>query len=82
MSRRRRTIRAIEIAHVTLSCNPPRPTRTGDADEEGRVLLVCPPVEVLRRWLERADIKKGRPSGRSTEGTPWRRRRSHRSRSI
>ena len=45
-------------------------TKTSGADEEGRVLLVCPPVEVLRRWLERADIKKGRPSGRSTEGTP------------
>ena len=29
MSRRRRTIRAIEIAHVTLSCNPPRPNQDG-----------------------------------------------------
>jgi hypothetical protein len=36
------------------------------------VLLVCPPVEALREWLERADIKKGRSSGRSTDGTPWR----------
>jgi hypothetical protein len=34
------------------------------------VLLVCPPVEALREWLERADIKKGRSSGRSTDGTP------------
>jgi integrase len=34
-------------------------TKTGDADEEGRVLLVGPPVEALREWLERADIKKG-----------------------
>jgi integrase len=34
-------------------------TKTGDADEEGRVLLVGPPVEALREWLERAGIKKG-----------------------
>jgi hypothetical protein len=34
-------------------------TKTGDADEEGRVLLVGPPVEALRGWLERADITKG-----------------------
>ncbi|MBR1040748.1 site-specific integrase [Bradyrhizobium viridifuturi] len=34
-------------------------TKTGDADDEGRVLLVGPPVEALREWLERADIKKG-----------------------
>ena len=34
-------------------------TKTSDADEEGRVLLVGPPVEALREWLERADIKKG-----------------------
>jgi hypothetical protein len=33
--------------------------RRGDADEEGRVLLVGPPVEALREWLEWADIKKG-----------------------
>ena len=33
--------------------------KTDDADEEGRVLLVGPPVEALREWLERADIKKG-----------------------
>jgi len=34
-------------------------TKTRDADEEGRELLVGPPVEALREWLERADIKKG-----------------------
>jgi len=34
-------------------------TKTGDADEESRVLLVGPPVEALREWLERADIKTG-----------------------
>jgi integrase len=33
-------------------------TKTGDADEEGRVLLVGPPVEALREWLEGADIKE------------------------
>jgi integrase len=34
-------------------------TKTGDADNEGRVFLVGPPVEALREWLERADIRKG-----------------------
>jgi integrase len=34
-------------------------TKTGIADEAGRVLLVGPPVEALREWLERADISKG-----------------------
>lgn len=34
-------------------------TKTGDADDEGRVFLVGPPVEAVREWLERADIKKG-----------------------
>ncbi|MHC2374890.1 integrase [Bradyrhizobium diazoefficiens] len=34
-------------------------TKTSNADDEGRVLLVGPPVEALREWLERADIKKG-----------------------
>jgi integrase len=34
-------------------------TKTDDADDEGRVLLVGRPVEALREWLERADIKKG-----------------------
>jgi integrase len=34
-------------------------TKTGDADDEGRVFLVGPPVEALREWLERSDIQKG-----------------------
>jgi integrase len=34
-------------------------TKTGNAGDEGRVFLVGPPVEALREWLERADIKKG-----------------------
>jgi integrase len=34
-------------------------TKTGVADEAGRVLLVGPPVEGLREWLERADITNG-----------------------
>lgn len=34
-------------------------TKTGDADEEGRVFLVGPPVDALREWLERSDIQKG-----------------------
>ena len=34
-------------------------TKTGDADDEGRVFLVGPPVEALREWLDRADIRKG-----------------------
>ncbi|UGA49068.1 site-specific integrase (plasmid) [Bradyrhizobium quebecense] len=34
-------------------------TKTGNADDEGRVLLVGPPVEALREWLERADISQG-----------------------
>ena len=34
-------------------------TKTGDADDEGRVFLVGPPVEALREWLERSDIRKG-----------------------
>lgn len=34
-------------------------TKTGDADDEGRVFLVGPPVEALREWLQRADIESG-----------------------
>ncbi|GAC1553717.1 MAG: site-specific integrase [Beijerinckiaceae bacterium] len=34
-------------------------TKTAQADDESRVLLVGPPVEALRDWLERADIAKG-----------------------
>ena len=39
-----------------FSSAAPRPA---NADEAGRVLLVGPPVEALREWLERADISKG-----------------------
>ena len=35
------------------------PDQAGVTDEAGRVLLVGPPVEALREWLERADISKG-----------------------
>lgn len=34
-------------------------TKTGDANDGGRVLLVGPPVEALRKWLERAAISTG-----------------------
>jgi len=34
-------------------------TKTGDANDEGRVFLVGPPVDALREWLERSDIRKG-----------------------
>ena len=34
-------------------------TKTGNADDEGRVFLVGPPVEALREWLQRADITNG-----------------------
>jgi integrase len=34
-------------------------TKTTQADDEGRVLLVGPPVEALREWRGRADIQKG-----------------------
>jgi len=34
-------------------------TKTGDANDEGRVFLVGPPVGALREWLERSDIRKG-----------------------
>jgi integrase len=34
-------------------------TKTADADDESRVFLVGPPVEALRKWLERSDIRKG-----------------------
>ena len=50
-------------------------TKTGDADEAGRVLLVGPPVEALREWLDRADITKGPISGPSIAGRRWRRGR-------
>jgi integrase len=34
-------------------------TKTGNADEAQKVLLVGPPVVALKQWLERAKIKKG-----------------------
>lgn len=34
-------------------------TKTGNFDDEGKVLIVGPPVEALREWLERADIASG-----------------------
>ncbi len=34
-------------------------TKTGVADEAERVLLVGPPVEALRKWLERVDVSSG-----------------------
>ena len=36
-----------------------RTKTAGAADDDARVLLVGPPVEALRAWLERADIRKG-----------------------
>ncbi|XFF02391.1 Site-specific integrase (plasmid) [Bradyrhizobium guangxiense] len=34
-------------------------TKIGNFDDEGKVLIVGPPVEALREWLERADIASG-----------------------
>jgi integrase len=34
-------------------------TKTAQADDDARVLMIGPPVEALRDWLERADIAKG-----------------------
>lgn len=34
-------------------------TKTAQADDDARVLIVGPPVEALRDWLERAAISKG-----------------------
>jgi len=34
-------------------------TKTAAANDDARVLLVGRPVELLREWIERADIKKG-----------------------
>lgn len=51
----------LDLKSSTLSCVAIqlRRTKTGNADDEGRVLLVGPPVEALREWLERADISQG-----------------------
>lgn len=34
-------------------------TKTAQADDNARVLLIGPPVAALREWIERADIEKG-----------------------
>ncbi len=34
-------------------------TKTAQAADDARVLLIGPPVAALREWIERADIKKG-----------------------
>ncbi|MDZ4366434.1 MAG: tyrosine-type recombinase/integrase [Afipia sp.] len=34
-------------------------TKTSQADDDARVLLIGSPVAALREWIERADIKKG-----------------------
>lgn len=34
-------------------------TKTAQADDDARVLLIGPPVAALREWIERADIKRG-----------------------
>lgn len=34
-------------------------TKTAQADDDARVLIVGPPVEALREWLQRANIGKG-----------------------
>ncbi len=34
-------------------------TKTAQADDDARVLLIGPPVAALREWIERADINKG-----------------------
>ena len=34
-------------------------TKTASADDDAHVLMIGPPVEALRDWLERADITKG-----------------------
>ena len=39
----------------------------GDADGEGRVLLVGSPVEALGEWLERADRPMGSGGGKGAD---------------
>jgi site-specific recombinase XerD len=34
-------------------------TKTAQADDDARVLLIGPPVAALREWIERANIRKG-----------------------
>jgi hypothetical protein len=55
-----------------MARNSAWPAKTDDADEEGRVLLVGPSVEVLREWLERADIKREPIFRAIDEWKPWR----------
>jgi hypothetical protein len=52
--------------------NPARWTKTGDGEEEGRALLVGPPVEALREWLSGPTSRRGRSFRRSTDGKPRR----------
>ena len=49
----------LEAQLPTLPCLAIQLGRTKTGDEEGRVLLVGPPVEALCEWLEQADIKEG-----------------------
>jgi hypothetical protein len=51
-------------------------TKTGDADEEGRVLLVGPPVGRFTNGWSGPTSRRGRSSGRSTAGKRWKRTRS------
>jgi hypothetical protein len=59
-----------------------RRTKTGDADEEGRVLLVGPPVGRFTNGWSGPTSRRGRPFRRSTAGKRWKRTRSRRNRSI
>jgi hypothetical protein len=74
MSRRRGSVREAKSPTLPYLATEFGRTETGDADEEGRVLLVGPSVAALREWLDRADIKEGRSFGRSTDGKRRRRR--------
>lgn len=52
---------SIPPIQTPLPCRAIRlgPTKTTSADDEGKALLVGPPVAALKEWLERADIAKG-----------------------
>ena len=54
-------------------------TKTADADEEGRVLLVDPPVGRFTNGWSGPTSRRGRSSGRSTAGKRWKRTPSRRS---
>ena len=47
------------LAAPALPGHPSRPHQNQGADDDARALLIGPPVEALRLWLERADIAKG-----------------------